>query len=184
MEMSKNWEDYTPEDNEALYTEDFDLMKELGLRPAEEEQTSAAGAAAAPTVRLQPNLLEKSNTRTSEEEVVWLKQQLLREKQLRQKAEDEVGMTLVRLRLEMASKVSDAQTREDRLLKELEGLKMLREREQEEHSAALKVNIEEIHRLQQQNERVTKQHQVSQRLLKEANQLVRLMRLNWTNSPE
>ncbi|KAK7945481.1 hypothetical protein WMY93_001209 [Mugilogobius chulae] len=125
MEKSKNWEDYTPEDNEALYTEDFDLMKELGLKPAEEEQTSAgfvsveqglkpaeeeqtsAGFVTVEQLERQQllqlgfskNLLEKPNTRTSEEEVVLLKQQLLREQQLRQKAEDEVGMTLVRLRL-------------------------------------------------------------------------------------
>ncbi|KAK7945461.1 hypothetical protein WMY93_001189 [Mugilogobius chulae] len=130
MEMSKNWEDYTPEDNEALYTEDFDLMKELGLKPAEEEQTSAgfvtveqglkpaeeeqtsagfvsveqglkpaeeeqtsAGFVTVEQLERQQllqlgfstNLLEKPNTRTSEEEVVWLKQQLLREQQLRQK---------------------------------------------------------------------------------------------------
>ncbi|KAK7898841.1 hypothetical protein WMY93_019694 [Mugilogobius chulae] len=179
MEKSKNWEDYTPEDNEALYTEDFDLMKELGLKPAEEEQTSAGFVTVEQLEQQQllqlgfsTNLLEKPNTRTSEEEIVWLKQQVLREQQLRQKAEDELGMTLVRLRLEMASKVSDTQPREDRLLKELEGLKMLRVREREEYSAALKVNNEEIHRLQQDKELVTKQHQVSQRLLKEANQLV------------
>ncbi|KAK7884525.1 hypothetical protein WMY93_027648 [Mugilogobius chulae] len=39
--MSKNWEDYTPEDDESLYTEEFDLMKVLGLQePQEVEQTS------------------------------------------------------------------------------------------------------------------------------------------------
>ncbi|KAK7882951.1 hypothetical protein WMY93_029125 [Mugilogobius chulae] len=38
--MSKNWDDYTLEDDESLYSEEFDLMKVLELQPQEVEQTS------------------------------------------------------------------------------------------------------------------------------------------------
>ncbi|KAK7929958.1 hypothetical protein WMY93_006353 [Mugilogobius chulae] len=155
------------------------LLVGAGVKPEEEEQPSEGLVTVEQLEQQQllqlgfnTNLLEKPNTRTSEEEIVWLKQQVLKEQQLRQKAEDELGMTRVMLRLEITSKASEAQTREKILLKELEGLKMLRVREQEEYSAALKVSHEEIHHLKQENELVTQQHQVSQRLLSEAKQLI------------
>ncbi|KAK7893627.1 hypothetical protein WMY93_022779 [Mugilogobius chulae] len=83
--MSKNWEDYTLEDDESLYSEEFDLMKASDTRPKDQDQ----------------------------------------------------HMALVPSTPPVTSDASEAQTREEILLKELMELRTLRNREREEFSGLI-----------------------------------------------
>ncbi|KAK7934263.1 hypothetical protein WMY93_005159 [Mugilogobius chulae] len=56
------------------------------------------------------------------------------------------------------------------LFRELQLRQLAQESEREESSTALKISHEEIHRLQQENELISKQQQVQERLLDEAKQ--------------
>ncbi|CAL1606692.1 unnamed protein product [Knipowitschia caucasica] len=135
--MHKNWYEYTPEDNEAFYTEEFNLMEVLGEKPeavhpsepAEEEKGLSE-----PVVKLVKGFLTAGELETgsfqqldttgkSMGEIDRLRLQVVNERRLRRKSEDEMGMTLVKLKLDMAAKASQAKTREANLQEEVEQLK-------------------------------------------------------------
>ncbi|CAL1606754.1 unnamed protein product [Knipowitschia caucasica] len=135
--MSKNWCEYTPEDNEAFYTEEFNLMEVLGenpeavhpSEPAEEEKGLSE-----PAVKLVKGFLTAEELETgsfqqldttgkSMGEINRLRLQVVNERRLRRKSEDEMGMALVMLKLDMAAKASQAKTREANLHEEVEQLK-------------------------------------------------------------
>uniref|UniRef100_A0AAV2M091 Uncharacterized protein n=1 Tax=Knipowitschia caucasica TaxID=637954 RepID=A0AAV2M091_KNICA len=135
--MHKNWYEYTPEDNEAFYTEEFNLMEVLGenpeavhpSEPAEEEKGLSE-----PAVKLVRGFLTAGELETgsfqqldttgkSMGEIDRLRLQVVNERRLRRKSEDEMGMALVMLKLDMAAKASQAKTREANLQEEVEQLK-------------------------------------------------------------
>ncbi|CAL1606599.1 unnamed protein product [Knipowitschia caucasica] len=132
--MMKNWYEYTPEDNEAFYTEEFNLMEVLGEKPEEvhpSEPAEEEKGLSEPAVKLVRGFLtaeeletgsfqQLDTTEKSMGEINRLRLQVVNERRLRRKSEDEMGMALVKLKLDMAAKASQAKTREANLQEEVE----------------------------------------------------------------
>ncbi|CAL1606679.1 unnamed protein product [Knipowitschia caucasica] len=132
--MHKNWYEYTLEDNEAFYTEEFNLMEVLGEKPEEvhpSEPAEEEKGLSEPAVKLVRGFLTAEELETgsfqhldttgkSMGEINRLRLQVVNERRLRRKSEDEMGMALVKLKLDMAAKASQAKTREANLQEEVE----------------------------------------------------------------
>ncbi|KAK7930699.1 hypothetical protein WMY93_007094 [Mugilogobius chulae] len=156
--MSKNWEDYTPEDDESLYTEEFDLMKVLGLQePQEVEQTSEG-------IVTTQHFHQASDTRP--------------------KDQDQQDLALVSSPSPVTSDASEAQTRDENLLKELMELRTLRNREREEFSRVILAHqtnekdlLKELDQVKEESSRLTHlsdhQHQDEKvKLLRQMKQII------------
>ncbi|CAL1588483.1 unnamed protein product [Knipowitschia caucasica] len=132
--MNKNWYEYSPEDDAAFYTEDFNLMEVLGetpegVRPSEpaEEMDGLCG----PAVKLVPGFttaeqLEQESfqqldtTQKLPREIDRLKLQVVNEHRLRRKSEDKIGVALVKK--DMAPQVAHQMSVQE-FEKELEDVK-------------------------------------------------------------
>ncbi|KAK7893506.1 hypothetical protein WMY93_022658 [Mugilogobius chulae] len=133
--MFKNWEDYTPEDDESLYTEEFDLLKVLGLQEPQEDQ-------------------------------------------------DQQDLALVSSPPPVTSDASEAQTRDENLLKELMELRTIRNREREEFSRVILAHqtkekdlLKELDQVKEESSRLTHlsvhQHQDEKvKLLRQMKQII------------
>ncbi|KAK7893634.1 hypothetical protein WMY93_022786 [Mugilogobius chulae] len=127
--MSKNWEDYTLEDDESLYSEEFDLMKVLGLQTQEVEQTSGGFVT--------QHVHQASDTRPKDQDQ---------------------HMALVPSTPPVTSDASEAQTREEILLKELMELRTLRNREREEFSGLILIHQTKAKDLQRELDQVKEEN--------------------------
>ncbi|XP_055078973.1 interaptin-like [Periophthalmus magnuspinnatus] len=113
--MSKNWCDYTSEDDELLYSQEFDLEMEL----ANQDQTSGPSE-------------EVVQTSVTLEELE--REQLEPQTQQRSEEEEDQSLSLNMLEFEKASKAAQAlDAREERLLQELEDLRYVREIDHKQH---------------------------------------------------